>query len=110
MNKVVNITPLLKSAGIVSDEISIVETPCMYPYKEKIIDNWAYFTAVGCKALKETLDRGQKIVTTAAIVGICSGVEGITFTRVFEPALKKLIVTDVTQSISFEAARTSLKI
>ncbi|GEM_PF-2269084 len=105
MNKTVNITPLLVAAGISAPEISIVETPSMYPYKEKIVDNWAYFTAVGCKALKGKLDREKKEVTTAAIVGICSGVEGITFTRVFAPTLKKLIVTDVTEDILLETVK-----
>ncbi|MBI2356421.1 MAG: hypothetical protein HYV13_04430 [Candidatus Doudnabacteria bacterium] len=54
--KRVNVTPLFEKAGVtINGPIEIIETPGMYPYKEKVEDNWAYYTAVGMKRFREML-------------------------------------------------------
>jgi hypothetical protein len=108
----VDVTPLFDKAGIpVSSPIQIIETVGMYPYKEKIEDNWAYYTAVGVKRFKETLANEGKRVKDIGIVGICSGVEGIAVIQVFKDGLEKLIITDVDDEILegtvFNLANTS---
>ena len=40
IGKRVNITALFKAADIPTVPLEIIETPGMYPYKEKVIDNW----------------------------------------------------------------------
>jgi hypothetical protein len=97
--KQVDITPLFKAAGIDTQPVSIIETPGMYPYKDTIVDNWAYYTAVGMKRLKAVLEAEQKEVAEVAIVGIGSGVEGIAAITIFQPELKRLIVSDVDSEI-----------
>lgn len=93
--KTVDITPLFKEAGIEVPPLSIVETPAMYPYKERVEDNWAYFTAAGLKRLKHLLATEGREVRDAGIIGICSGVEGIALVQVFRDTLRRLTVTDV---------------
>lgn len=97
--KMVDITPLFQMANIATGPLSIIETPGMYPYKEKIEDNWAYYTAVGCKRLKEIFIQEGKMIRNIGIIGICSGVEGIAVVHVFKPDLKRLIVTDIDDEI-----------
>ncbi len=97
--KVVDVTPLFEQAGIDTGIIKIIETPGMYPYKEKIEDNWAYFTAVGLKRLKDLLDKEGVTVRDVGIIGICSGVEGIAVYYVFKNQLRRLIVTDIDAEI-----------
>jgi hypothetical protein len=97
--KRVDVTPLFRRCQIPTAHLEIIETPGMYPYKEKIEDNWAYFTAVGMKRLKEMLDAEHQTVQRIGIVGICSGVEGIAVEHIFQDTLKELIVTDVDEEI-----------
>lgn len=99
VGKRVDITPLFQKAGIATGKLEIIETQGMYPYKEKIEDNWAYFTAVGIKKFKEMLDRENKKVYKIGIVGICSGVEGIAVVQIFKDTLRELIVTDIDDEI-----------
>lgn len=97
--KTVDVTSLFEKAGIKTDPVIIIETPGMYPYKEKIEDNWAYYTAVGMKKLKEQLTAENKKIADIGIVGICSGVEGISVVKIFKPELKRLVVTDIDSEI-----------
>ncbi len=99
ISKTVDITPLFKQAGIDVPSLSIIETPGMYPYKEKVEDNWAYYTAVGCKRLKEIFASEGKTIRNIGIIGICSGVEGIAIVQIFRSELRRLIVTDVDDEI-----------
>jgi len=95
----VDITPLLEETGLGTTPVSIIETDGMYPYKTKIEDNWAYYTAVGMKRLREMLQKENRTPETIGIVGICSGVEAIAIARIFESAVKKIIVTDIDEGI-----------
>lgn len=96
----VDVTPLFTRCGIATDRpIIITETRGMYPYKEKIEDNWAFFTAAGMKRLKEVLDGEGKEIKNIGIVGICSGVEGIAVEHIFKDTLRRLIVTDIDDEI-----------
>ena len=99
VGKTVDITPLFKKANMNTGSISITETNGMYPYKEKIEDNWAYFTAVGMKRLKELFDAEGKTIEEAGIVGICSGVEAIALKHIFKEDVTHMIVTDVDADI-----------
>jgi len=98
-NKTVDVTPLFQAAGIPTSPLTVIETAGMYPYKAKVEDNWAYYTAVGCKRFKELLDAEKKNVCDIGIVGICSGVEGIAIAKIFSGTLRRLIVTDVDEEI-----------
>jgi hypothetical protein len=98
-NKVIDITPLLRAAGIENSPLSIIETPGMYPYKAKVEENWAYYTAVGCKRFKELLGTEGKTIRDIGIVGICSGVEGIAVAKIFGGTLQRLIITDIDEEI-----------
>ncbi|MAG01961.1 hypothetical protein CMI42_01375 [Candidatus Pacearchaeota archaeon] len=93
--KIVDITPLFERAKIKTGKLTIIETDGMYPYKPKIEDNWAYFTAVGMKHLKTLFDKEGKKIESGGIVGICSGVEAIALKFIFKDDLKHMIVTDV---------------
>ncbi len=95
----VDITPLFQEARIPTGTLKIIETVGMYPYKNKVKDNWAYYTAVGCKRLKEIFDKEGRKIENIGIVGICSGVEGIAVLEIFQPELKKLIITDIDNGI-----------
>jgi methylase of polypeptide subunit release factors len=106
--KKVDVAPLMRKAGFSVEELSIVETEGMYPYKKKIEDNWAYYTAVGFERLKELLRQEGKKAETVAIVGIGSGVEGIAAAHVFKDEIKRLIITDVDEGIS-EGAMHNLR-
>ena len=97
--RTVDITPLLDAAGIASSPISILETEGMYPYKEKVEDNWAYYTAAGMKRFKDVLELEHKKARSIGIVGICSGVEAIAIAKIFEADAKSLIVTDIDEGI-----------
>lgn len=97
--KTVDITPLFKAAHIPTPRLTITETAGMYPYKQKVEENWAYFTGVGMKRLKSILDAEGKKVRDIGIVGICSGVEGIAVAYIFSPQLENLIVTDIDKEI-----------
>lgn len=99
VGKRVDITPLFEKCDIPTGHLEITETSGMYPYKEKIEDNWAYYTAMGMKRFKKILDREKKTVEKIGIVGICSGVEGIAVTHIFKDSLKRLIVTDIDDEI-----------
>ena len=66
-----------------------------YPHKERVEDNWAYYTAVGFKRLKELLEQEGKRAKEIGIVGIGSGVEGIAAARIFRPDLRRLVVSDI---------------
>ena len=99
VGKTVDVTPLFQAAHIATPQISIIETVGMYPYKEKIVDNWAYYTAVGLKHFREILDAEHRVVNDIGIVGICSGVEGIAVVQIFKDTLQKLIVTDIDDEI-----------
>lgn len=94
-----NIKPLFEACGMDVGDLEIIETSGMYPYKETIEENWAYFTASGCKRLKELFEREQRDVSGVGVVGICSGVEGIAVAHIFGQGLKRLIVTDIDQGI-----------
>ena len=93
--KIVDVSPLFRAAGIESESASIIETPAMYPHKERVEDNWAYYTAVGFKRLKELLEQEGKRAKEIGIVGIGSGVEGIAAARIFRPDLRRLVVSDI---------------
>lgn len=97
--KKVNIKPLFEACGMNVGNLEIIETSGMYPYKNVIEENWAYFTTVGCKQLKELFKKENKEITEVGIVGICSGVEGIAVAHIFGDNLKRLIVTDIDQGI-----------
>ena len=103
-NKIINISPLFQKIGLKTDALSIVETPEMYSYKEKIEDNWAYYTAVGFQALEKILEQEKKLVQSIGIVGIGSGVEGIAALKVFE-GLKNLVISDIDQEILVGAVK-----
>ncbi|OGZ02728.1 MAG: hypothetical protein A2946_04075 [Candidatus Liptonbacteria bacterium RIFCSPLOWO2_01_FULL_53_13] len=94
-----DITPLFMEAGITGDPVSIIETKGMYPYKENLEENWAFFTAIGMKRLKRIFEKEGYEVKDIGIVGICSGVEGIAVVYIFKDTLKKLIVTDIDAEI-----------
>src|SRR3989338_936062 len=96
--KRVEVTPLFEKAKIDSHNIFITETKGMYPYKEKIDDNWAYYTAVGLKELNKIFEKENKNIIDIGIVGICSGVEGIAVLLIMKNT-KKLIITDVDADI-----------
>lgn len=95
----VDISALLEKAGIAAASSTIVETDGMYPYKAKVEDNWAYYTAVGMKHLKTLLENEGRNPEAIGIVGICSGVEAIAIARIFEKDVKELIVTDIDEWI-----------
>ena len=97
--KTVNITPLFKACQIPTGTLCITETSGMYPYKDRIEDNWAYFTAMGCKRLKKLFEQEQKVIKDIGIVGICSGVEAIAIAHLFASAAKRLVVTDIDDEI-----------
>ncbi|HTE48864.1 MAG TPA: hypothetical protein VK675_03095 [Candidatus Paceibacterota bacterium] len=94
-----DITSLFAETGITSDPVSIIETEGMYPYKDNLEENWAFFTAVGMKRLKQIFDKEGYKVKDLGIVGIGSGVEGISVVYIFKDTLKKLIVTDIDSEI-----------
>jgi len=97
--KKVNIKPLFEMAGLEVEEIEIVETLEMYPYKDIVEDNWAYYTICGCKELKKKINAEGKKVEDIGIIGICSGVEGIGIVHVFSDTIKSLTVTDIDEEI-----------
>lgn len=97
--KKVNIVPLFKKANIKTGRLEIIETEGMYPYKKNIEENWAFFTAVGMKHLKEIFDKEKRKVDSAGIVGICSGVEAIALKLIFKDDVKHMIVTDIDKEI-----------
>lgn len=97
--RTVDVTPLFRKAKIRTGKVKIIETEGMYPYKKKIEDNWAFFTAVGIKHLKKVFDGEGKKIETAGIVGICSGVEAIALALIFGKEVKHLIVTDIDAEI-----------
>ena len=94
-----DVTPLFKKSKIKIKSAKITETIGMYPYKEKVEDNWAYFTSISLKRLKEVFKKENKKIETAAIVGIGSGIEAIALIKIFKNNLKRLIITDVDQKI-----------
>jgi hypothetical protein len=67
----------------------------MYPHKDKPQDNWSYFTAWGFRELCKRLNHEGRSVSSLAIVGIGSGVEGILAGRLFQPELTGLIISDI---------------
>lgn len=95
----VDITPLFDACGIDTGHLEIIETDGMYPYKYIVEDNWAYFTAIGCKRLKQLFGQEGKKIAHIGIVGICSGVEGIAIAHIFGNDIERMIVTDVDQEI-----------
>lgn len=97
--RTVDITSLFQAVRIPVGQVSIIETPGMYPYKPKIEDNWAFFTAIGLLRLKEIFDKENFIVKDIGIVGICSGVEAIAIVEIFKDTAKQLIVTDIDAEI-----------
>ncbi|MFH1253744.1 MAG: hypothetical protein V1664_05470 [Candidatus Uhrbacteria bacterium] len=97
--KNVDITSLFTACGIEISPVSIVETSGMYPFKNKIEDNWAYFTTAGLQVLSETLAREGKVIKDVGIVGICSGVEAIAVLHIFQKNLQRVVVTDIDDEI-----------
>ncbi len=95
MEKSVSLKSLFKAVAIKGKPVLIIENSGMYPYKEKIEDNWAYYTAFGFKRLKELYRKEGKQIKEVGIVGIGSGVEGILAARIFGKQLKRLIISDV---------------
>lgn len=81
----------------------------MYPHKEKADENWSYYTASGFKRLKKILNTEKKAAETIAVIGIGSGVEGILATKIFQPTLKKLIITDIDAEVVESAAKNIRK-
>lgn len=106
-NKIIDISPLLNLIGMQSAEFKIVETPAMYSYKQKLEDNWAYYSAFGFQALKKILEKDNLSVKNMAIVGIGSGVEGIEALEVF-PKLQNLVISDIDQEILVGAVKNIL--
>jgi SAM-dependent methyltransferase len=106
-SKNVDVSPLFEKAGL-AVRATIKETPRMYPYKEKIEENWAYYTAVGMQKFRELLTKEGKSVKDAAIVGIGSGVEGIAAGHVFRDSLKHLVVTDIDTEV-LSGARENIR-
>ena len=98
-SNMVNISALFQACGIKTEDVYILETEGMYPYKQVVEENWAYYTAKALQRLKFLLDKEGKKIETAGIVGICSGVEGIALARVFQETLKSMIVTDIDEEI-----------
>jgi hypothetical protein len=98
-NKTINITPLFQRVGLDDGTVSILETPGMYPYKERVEDNWAYYSAFGFKELKARLMTEGKTIQHLGIVGIGSGVEGILAAQVFSPELRELVISDVDNEV-----------
>lgn len=94
-----DITSLFIETGITNDPVSIIETKGMYPYKDNLEENWAFFTAIGMQRLKQIFEKEGYEVKDIGIVGICSGVEGIIVAYIFKDTLKKLIVTDIDAEI-----------
>lgn len=97
--KTVDITPLFQATRIPTDAVSIIETPGMYPYKTKLEDNWAYYTAIGLTRLREIFDKENFVVKDIGIVGICSGVEAIAIVEIFKDTAQSLAVTDIDAEI-----------
>ncbi len=96
--KQVSLLSLFRAAGMEGDPSSIIETPGMYPYKERVEDNWAFYTALGFKRLKELAEQEGKQIKEVGIVGIGSGVEGIAAARIF-PGLKRLVISDIDDEV-----------
>lgn len=94
-----NIAPLLKVCHLPSEDVTIQEVKEVYPYKDAIELNWVYYTISGLQQLHRTLEQEQKRVTTMAIIGAGSGIEGIAALSIFKSTLQHLIITDIESSI-----------
>lgn len=101
----INLSSFLEKFGLQNKNIEITENSGMYPHKEKIEENWSYYTGCGFNRLKEIFSEEKKEISTIAIVGIGSGVEGILATEIFKPELKNLIITDIDSEIIDEATK-----
>ncbi len=103
--KLVDVSNIFQAADIRSGPIIIQETEGMYPHKERLSDNWSYFTTVGFKRLHD-----RKVFPgTIAIVGIGSGVEGIAAVKIFGDTLCHLVVTDIDGGV-VGGARRNVKV
>jgi hypothetical protein len=94
-----NINPLMKACVLPFKDAAIQEIKEAYPYKETIELNWVYYTIFGLQRLRKILQLEGKEITTVAIIGIGSGIEGIAAISLFKETLKTLIVTDTESSI-----------
>ncbi len=105
MEKKIDLSRFLEQAGLVEEHVEIIETPGMYPHKEKVEENWSYYTGWGFRQLKEQFESEGKRITDLAIIGIGSGVEGILAAKFFKPDVHNLIVTDIDSEVVDGAVR-----
>lgn len=105
MEKRIDLSFFLKQVGLTGENAEISESSGMYPHKENVEENWSYYTGWGFRRLKEKFEAEGKNISTIAIVGIGSGVEGILAAKFFKPNLKNLIVTDIDSEVADGAAR-----
>lgn len=98
--KQINISPLFRKCGLNTPDYVIHESPDMYPFKNKLDDNWAYYTIAAFLRLGSILQS----VVNLAIIGIGSGVEGIAALKIFQSSIKNLVVTDIDKDIVYGAA------
>lgn len=105
MERRIDLSLFLEKVGLTGESAEISESPDMYPHKEKVEENWSYYTGWGFRRLKEIFETEKKIPSSVAIVGIGSGVEGILAAKVFRPHLRNLIVTDIDSGVADGAAK-----
>lgn len=98
--KQINIAPLFHQLGLDVSDYQICEIPEMYPFKQRVEDNWAYYTAAAFIELRPLLQKEQAPFKNLAIVGIGSGVEGIAALKVFQSDMKNLVLTDIDKVIA----------
>ena len=99
MEKRIDLSSFLEKIGFTGESAEITESLDMYPHKEKSEDNWSYYTGFGFMRLQEIFGKEQRNVSTVAIVGIGSGVEGTLAVKIFKPTIKNLIISDIDTEI-----------
>jgi hypothetical protein len=89
---------------------AIVEHPGMYPHKERVEDNWTYYSACAFQKIAQPLDLPAvkfPIVKTAGLIGVGSGVEALTLIAATQGTLRDLVITDLRRDL-VEVARLNL--
>lgn len=94
-NKIINLQPFFQKLNLTLPDFEVIETPAMYPHKDKVEDNWIYYTAAAFKILKSQAIPVEKI----ALIGIGSGVEGIAALNIFQPSIQSLAIVDTEHDI-----------
>ena len=77
----------------------------MYEHKEETLKNWSYFSGWGFKHLNRILKREGHPLSSMAIIGIGSGVEGILAGKISQPYLEELVITDIDDGVASGAFR-----